>query len=129
MAQFEDLLVDQGSDVEIKLELHNPDGSIKILNKYVQATNSIVPLFSAEAKIKKSFNDSAGQAINFGTTTLSPSNEENCIFLSLTNTQTNSMKPGRYVYDVEISATDSFGVTTIERVLEGKLTVSPSVTK
>ena len=45
MAQFEDLLVDQGSDVEIKLELHNPDGSIKILNKYVQATNSIVPLF------------------------------------------------------------------------------------
>jgi len=39
------------------------------------------------------------------------------------------MKSGRYVYDVEISATDSFGVTTIERILEGKLTVSPSVTK
>ena len=65
MAQFEDLLVDQGSDVEIKLELHNPDGSIKILNKYVQATNSIVPLFSAEAKIKKSFNDSAAFGRNF----------------------------------------------------------------
>ena len=39
------------------------------------------------------------------------------------------MKPGRYVYDVEISATDSFGVTTIERVLEGKLTVSDEVSE
>ena len=39
------------------------------------------------------------------------------------------MKAGRYVYDVEISATDSAGNITVERILEGKLTVSPSVTK
>ena len=56
MAQYEDLVIDQGSDIEIKLELFNPDGTAKILNRYVQATNSIVPLFSATGKIKKGFN-------------------------------------------------------------------------
>tara|TARA_A100001388_G_C28611558_1_gene423098 strand:+ start:211 stop:600 length:390 start_codon:yes stop_codon:yes gene_type:complete len=129
MAQYEDLIIDQGSDVEIKLELFNPDGSRKILNKYNQATNTLIPLFSANGKIKKSFNSKDSDSTSFGTTTISPTNEENCVFLSLSNTTTDAMKAGRYVYDVEISATDSFGVTTIERILEGKLTVSPSVTK
>ena len=129
MAQYEDLIVDQGSDVEIKLELFNPDGTAKILNRYVEATNSIVPLFSASGKIKKGFNSTDSNTYSFRTTTLSPTNEENCVFLSLTNVVTNSMKAGRYVYDVEISATDSDGNITVERILEGKLTVSPSVTK
>tara|TARA_B100000123_G_scaffold168846_1_gene125171 strand:- start:167 stop:556 length:390 start_codon:yes stop_codon:yes gene_type:complete len=129
MAQYEDLIIDQGSDVEIKLELFNPDGTAKILNRYVEATNSIVPLFSATGKIKKGFNSTDSNTYSFGTTTLSPTNEENCVFLSLTNVVTNSMKAGRYVYDVEISATDSDGNITVERILEGKLTVSPSVTK
>ena len=129
MAQYEDLIIDQGSDVEIKLELFNPDGTAKILNRYVEVTNSIVPLFSATGKIKKGFNSTDSNTNSFGTTTLSPTNEEKCVFLSLTNVVTNSMKAGRYVYDVEISATDSDGNITVERILEGKLTVSPSVTK
>ena len=116
MAQYEDLIVDQGSDVEIKLELFNPDGTAKILNRYVEATNSIVPLFSATGKIKKGFNSTDSNTYSFGTTTLSPTNEENCVFLSLTNVGTNSMKAGRYVYDVEISATDSDGNITVERI-------------
>ena len=109
--------------------MFNPDGTAKILNRYVEATNSIVPLFSATGKIKKGFNSTDSNTYSFGTTTLSPTNEENCVFLSLTNVVTNSMKAGRYVYDVEISATDSGGNITVERILEGKLTVSPSVTK
>ena len=129
MAQYEDLIIDQGSDVEIKLELYNPDGTMKILNKYDTIGQQITPLYSATGKIKKSFNSTDSNTYAWGTTTLSPGNEENCVYLSLTNTVTNSMKSGRYVYDVEISATDSQGVVTVERILEGKLTVSPSVTK
>jgi len=129
MAQYEDLIVDQGSDVEIKLELFNPDGSQKILNKFNIVTQTLEPMFNASGKIKKSFNSKDSDSISFGASTISPSNAENELYLSLTNTVTDAMKSGRYVYDVEISATDSFGVTTIERILEGKLTVSPSVTK
>ncbi len=129
MAQYEDLIVDQGSDVEIKLELFNPDGSQKQLNKFNTLTQTLETLFNATVKIKKSFNTKDSDAISFGASTISPSNAENELYLSLTNTVTDNMKAGRYVYDVEISATDSFGVTTIERILEGKLTVSPSVTK
>ena len=102
---------------------------LKKSSTYNQATNTLIPLFSAKGKIKKSFNSKDSDSTSFGTTTISPTNEENCVFLSLSNTITDAMKAGRYVYDVEISATESFGVTTIERILEGKLTVSPSVTK
>ena len=49
--------------------------------------------------------------------------------MSLTNTQTDALKPGRYVYDVELQFTDSSGANIIERILEGKITVTPSVTK
>jgi hypothetical protein len=51
------------------------------------------------------------------------------IILELSNSQTDSMKPGRWVYDVEISYNDSAGNTIIERVLEGNLEVTPSVTR
>ena len=44
--------------------------------------------------------------------------------ISLTNAQTNAMKAGRYVYDVEI--TSSGGTKT--RVLEGQLEITPGVT-
>jgi hypothetical protein len=37
--------------------------------------------------------------------------------------------PSKYVYDVEMSYQDSDDNTIIERVLEGILNVSPSVTK
>ena len=51
------------------------------------------------------------------------------VTLSLTNTQTDALKVGNYVYDVELSfVDDSGGDTIIERILEGKIRVSPSVT-
>jgi len=39
------------------------------------------------------------------------------------------MKPGRHVYDVELSHTDSSGSTIIERILEGRVQITPAVTK
>ena len=53
MAQYEDLIIDQGSDVEIKLELFNPDGTAKILNRYVRQRTVLFHYFLLQAKSKK----------------------------------------------------------------------------
>ena len=40
------------------------------------------------------------------------------------------MRAGRFVYDVEIASTDSdTGIVTVERILQGNLTLVPSVTR
>ena len=49
--------------------------------------------------------------------------------ISLTNTQTDALRPGRYVYDVELSFIDDQANTIVERILEGRIQISPSVTK
>ena len=50
---------------------------------------------------------------------------------SLTNLQTDLLNAGKYVYDVEMQYNDSSTPpnTIIERVLEGHMRVSPSVTR
>ena len=47
------------------------------------------------------------------------------VTISLTATQTSSITPGQYVYDVEYTQS---GGTIIERLAEGIITVSPSST-
>jgi hypothetical protein len=81
--------------------------------------------------MKRRYGDSANDpdTINFNSVVISPPTD-GIINLSLTNTQTDAMKTrGRYVYDVEVSYTDSDGNAIIQRVLEGQAEVSPSVTK
>ena len=46
------------------------------------------------------------------------------ITISLTDTQTAALKPGRYVYDVEI-----VGPSAVSRAVEGIVVVSPEVTR
>ena len=46
--------------------------------------------------------------------------------ISLSATQTNALKAGRYVYDTEITKTATGEVT---RVIEGQVDVTPSVTR
>lgn len=127
MAQSEDILVNQGTDVSIKLECFNPDGTKKIFKKVDANSGGTITPFSANAKIKKSFTADSSTAIAFGTSFLDNAND-NILQLNLTNAQTSVMKAGRYVYDVELSALDSdTGVSTIERILQGTLTVTPGV--
>ena len=45
--------------------------------------------------------------------------------MSLTAAQTAALKPGRYVYDLELTKAD----TTISRIIEGVITIRPEVTK
>ena len=116
MAQYEEITIDQGSDATIQLELVDPAGSRKNLSNY-----------TVTAKVKKNYSDSSGEATAFTTGILTPATDGVCT-LKLTNTQTASFKAGRYVYDVELSHTDSAANTIIERVMDGVITVTPSVT-
>lgn len=117
---YEDITINQGADVAIELHLAYDSGSTySLVNKAVSA------------KMKRNYTDSAGDpdTITFQSAIINPA-EDGIVSLSLTNTQTDALKTrGRYVYDVEISYTDSDSNTIIQRVLEGQIEVSPSVTK
>lgn len=117
MAHYEDLHIDQGTDVAIEIYLVNPDGSKKDLTGYsVSAT--MAPRYDAPAEEKITF-----------TAAVSAPATDGIVSLSLTNAQTDALNPKkRYVYDVEISVLN-VDVTVVERVLEGKITVNPSVTE
>lgn len=118
MADYEDFIIDQGADVAIELHLVEEDGSKKNLTD-----------FSAAAKMKRNFNSDSADTVDF-TAVIGDPPEDGVVILSLTNAQTDALNTrGRYVYDVEISFQDSDGNTIVERVLEGKVKVSPSVTR
>ena len=117
MAQEETFTIDQGADVAIQLYLVNTDGSPKNL------TNHLIT-----AKMKKNFNSDSADTTDFVTAVMTPPTD-GIVTLSLTNSQTDLLKAGRYVYDVEMAYSDSDSNTIIERVLEGRIAVSPSVTR
>ena len=117
MAHYEDITIDQGSDATIEIHLVDADGAAKNLSSY-----------SIAAKMKKNFNSDSSDTTDFAALITDAGN--GVASISLTNTQTDALKaPGRYVYDVEISFIDSDTNTIVERVLEGKIHVTPSVTK
>lgn len=117
MAQYEEIEIDQGADVAIELHLVDTDGSKKDLNN-----------FSVAAKMKKTYNSDSDNTLDFNAIVASPSSD-GIVTLSLTNSQTDTLKAGRYVYDVELSFTDSDENLVIERILEGNIIVTPSVTR
>jgi|TARA_B100001057_G_scaffold498857_1_gene607406 hypothetical protein len=116
MAQYEELSIDKGTDITLQLELEDTSGNPKNLTNYTVA-----------GKVKKTYNTSDSDATAFTAEVKAPATG-GVVNLSLTNTQTGAFKAGRYVYDVEISFVDSDAQTVIERVLEGTITVTPSVT-
>jgi len=116
MAQYEELSIDKGTDITLQLELEDTSGNPKNLTNYTVA-----------GKVKKTYNTSDSDATAFTAEVKAPATG-GVVNLSLTNTQTDALKAGRYVYDVEISFVDSDAQTVIERVLEGTITVTPSVT-
>lgn len=103
-----------GSDVAIQLELVDTSGNPKDLTNY-----------SAAAKMKRNYNSDSADTTDFAVA-IEPTN--GIVTLSLTNVQTDALRVGNYVYDAEISYVDSNGATIVERILEGKIRVSPSVT-
>ena len=103
--------VEQGTDFEATYNVTQSDGSALNLTNH-----------SLSAKMRKHHSSAGyvGFGVTFGST---PSDGE--ITISLTDSHTTSLEAGRYVYDVLITA--SGGTKT--RVVEGQVTVNPSVTR
>jgi len=116
MAHYEDLSIDQGTDVVIDIYLLNTDRSVKDLNGYSVAAK-LAPSYSASDSDKTVFSAAVKEPFDAG-----------IVSLSLTSAQTQALGTRkRYVYDVEVTHND--GVQdVVERVMEGKITVTPSVT-
>jgi len=115
MAHYEEISIDQGADIAIQLHLADQDGSVKDLTGY-----------SFAAKLKRTYNSDSSDTTTFS---ISLQQEDGIATLALTNTQTDALKAEEYVYDVKMSFLDISLNTIIERVLEGVVTVNPSVTR
>tara|TARA_Y100001937_G_scaffold127100_1_gene198237 strand:- start:1293 stop:1634 length:342 start_codon:yes stop_codon:yes gene_type:complete len=112
MAAIANLRVEQGATFSSDVTVKDSDGNAFDLTGY-----------SASGSLAKGYSSSFYDRTSFTCTIATPST--GVITLDLTADQTNALEEGRYVYDVEIlRASDS----TITRVIEGIVTVSPSVT-
>ncbi len=80
MAQYEDIIIDQGADQTLQLTLVDTSGDAKDLTGY-----------SASAQIRKTYSSSDSDAITFATTIPTPASS-GILNLTLTNTQTDAMK-------------------------------------
>ena len=111
MAQYTDITIDQGSTYTGKIPV-------------VGANKLPVDLtgFNARGQIRRSY--SSLTSVNFMTSIDEPVSGE--IYISLTPTQTAEMRPGRYVFDVEIYNGDESDVI---RVCEGQAEITPRATK
>ena len=111
MAQYTDITIDQGSTYSGKIPV-------------IGANKLPVDLtgFSARGQIRRSY--SSLTFVNFSTSIDDPSSGE--IYINLTPTQTGAMKPGRYVFDVEIY---NINETDVIRVCEGQAEITPRTTK
>ena len=110
MAVYSNLTVDQGTDFTMSVNVTDTDGDALNLTG-----------FTVAGQVRRSYFSTT--AVNF---TCAVSNATSGIItVSLSGTQSDAMKAGRYVYDVEI--TNAGGTKT--RVLEGQLEIMPAVTK
>ena len=110
MASISNIFIDQGATFTTTVTVTDANGDAVSLSGY-----------SVAAQIRKTFLSSTATA--FTATISNASSGE--ITISLTPTQTAALEAGRFVYDVVITA--SGGTKT--RVVEGQVTVNPSVTR
>jgi hypothetical protein len=117
MAQQRDFVIDQGSDITIELHLKNQDGSSKDLSGH-----------ALRGKIKKTYDTTdSDQIFDFTNVSVASPAEDGIALITISSATSDTMKSGRYVYDIELlSGADA---DIVERILEGKLNVTPSVTK
>lgn len=111
MAILANLFIDQGTDYSITIDTTDSAGEILDLTGYTAASQIRKTYSSANATqtFATSINASAGQ-----------------VTLTLSDTQTNAMEAGRYVYDLNITKTSTSETT---RVVEGQVILTPGVTR
>lgn len=110
MAEFVELLIEQGASFSSSITVKDAD------NNLLDLTN-----FTVKSQIRKSYYSST--VIEFDITVDAP--EFGIINMELNAQETSNIRAGRYVYDVNLY--DNFGDAI--RVFEGIVTVSPGVTR
>ena len=110
MASISNIFIDQGATFTTTVTVTDSNGDAVNLSGY-----------SVAAQIRKTFLSSSATAFTASISNASSGE----ITISLTDTQTTALEAGRFVYDVVITA--SGGTKT--RVVEGQVTVNPSVTR
>jgi len=110
LAAFTEIVVEQGATFETKLNVEDSYGTA--INLYA---------YSASSQMRKSYYSSTSYAFNSSVT--GTANGE--ITLRITAANTAILSSGRYVYDVKITSP----ANTVTRVVEGIVTVLPSVTR
>jgi hypothetical protein len=103
--------IDQGSDFNTEIILQNDDGT---------------PMDLSGCTVYSQFRKSYGSTIGYSFTTAITNALNGKFTLSLPGATSSQIRPGRYLYDVEVIGSLSTGKT---RVLEGILTINPEITK
>jgi len=110
MAAFTELVIEQGATFNTTLNVSDTNGDA--INLYAYTANS---------QMRKSYYSSSATTIRTAVTGIA--NGE--ITLSITAANTASISAGRYVFDVKITSPNQ----EVSRVVEGIVTVLPSVTR
>jgi hypothetical protein len=110
MAVLANLEIDQGSDFVTQMILENDDGTPMDLRG-----------FTVYSQFRKSY----GSVIGYTFQTAVVDAINGIISLSLSGVQSSAIRPGRFMYDVEI--VNAIPVKT--RVVEGIVTINPEITR
>ena len=110
MAVYANLFVDQGTDFMSTINLEGGTGAAYGLEGY-----------TIRAQMRKTYTSS--RFIQFEANITEPL--LGICQIELSAEQTSLLKPGRYVYDVEVISPD----TVVYRVVEGQIDVAPRVTR
>lgn len=112
MTSFVYLYIDQGADFNHIINL-----SDEVTNDYLDIEG-----FSVQAQMRRGYY-SRNQSGNIACSITDASNGE--ITLSMTAANTANLKTGRHVFDIKTTDDDD----RVSRILEGIITVNPSVTR
>lgn len=110
MADFVELHIDAGSTFSTDVTVNDA------LGVPINLTN-----YQARAQLRKSYYSST--AIDF--LVVKTEAVSGILTLSISAANTSNIRPGRYVYDVEIESSSN----VVTRIFEGIVTVSPGVTR
>ena len=109
MAIKGNIVIDQGSDYQVTINVENANGAPVTLSGY-----------TAEAQMRKHYTSLT--SFNF---TVAINSALGMVTLGMTSNTTNNIPAGRYIYDCEV--TSNTGIKT--RLLEGLVTITPQVTR
>lgn len=112
MATKVNLVIDQGTDFSTSIDLTNDDGTPTDLSNYF-----------GESKIRKHYSSTTSYDFDVTIDGL-----QGKVTLSANNTITAAIPAGRYVYDLEL-VNGNVEPSTISRIMEGIVTITPEVTK